>query len=139
MFELVCTVHRIDKISLVTDRLGWLNYVHGSLAGQLGSKIDTARSPFKALRDAENALAPKRNMRTGLQNQIQRIEYDQRKDGQQKMHDLKVQLQKVEEDTEEAEREIDILKRRAIRESEQMKWEAVREVSSQFIVISWSF
>ena len=43
-----------DVITLVTDRLAWLSYVHGSLAGTLANKIDSSRLSFKYLRDAEN-------------------------------------------------------------------------------------
>ena len=116
-------------ITLVTDRLAWLSYVHGSLAGDLASKLDSARTTFKHLRDAENALAPRRNIRIGLQNQIARIEHDQRKDQQQRLAELKVQLQKNEEEDSTAEKDILILKRKAVRDSEKEKWEAIREVS----------
>ena len=114
---------------LVTDRLAWLSYVHGSLAGTLATKLDSARGSFKHLRDAENALAPRRNIRIGLQNQIARIEHDQKKDQQQRLAELKVQLQRNEEEDAVAEKDIQILKRKAIRDTEQEKWEAVREVS----------
>ena len=107
--------------------------MHGSLASHLAAKIDASRGPFKALRDAENALAPRRNIRTGLTNQITRIEYDQRKDQLPKLPELKRQLQQAEAEDQDAEIEIEIMKRKAIRESEQMKWEAIREVSSRLI------
>ena len=110
--------------------MGWLNFVHGSLATHLASKLDAARSPFKALRDAENALLPRRNIRNGLQNQISRLEYEQgNKEKQQRMQELKVQLQRAEAEDAAAEKDLEILKRKAIRESEQLKWEAIREVS----------
>lgn len=105
-----------------------MSYVHGSLAESLASRIDSSRTSFKHLRDAENALAPRRNIRIGLQNQIARIEHDQRKDQQQKLAELKVQLQRNEEEDTTAEKDIEILKRKAIRETEQEKWEAIREV-----------
>ena len=102
--------------------------MHGSLSETLASKLDASRTSFKYLRDAENALAPRRNIRIGLHNQIARIEHDQRKDQQQRLAELKVQLQKNEEEDATAEKDIEILKRKAIRESEQEKWEAIREV-----------
>lgn len=126
-----CTLHSVDSpgfVSQVTDRLAWLSYVEGSLAGSLATKVNESRTPFKQLRDAENALAPRRNIRVGLQNQIARIEHDQRKDQQFKLRELKIQLKKNEEEDEVAERDIDILKRRALRESQREKWEAAREV-----------
>ena len=110
--------------------MAWLSYVHGSLAGTLASKLDSARTSFKHLRDAENALAPRRNIRIGLQNQIARIEHDQKKEQQQRLAELKVQLQRNEEEDATAEKDIQVLKRKAIRETEQEKWEAIREVSA---------
>jgi molecular chaperone GrpE (heat shock protein) len=114
----------------VTDRLAWLSYVHGSLAGGLAEKVDSSRLTFKHLRDAENAQLPRRNIRTGLQNQIAKLEHDQKREQQQRLAELKVQLQKNEEEDATAEKDIEVLKRKAVRESEQAKWEAVREVSS---------
>lgn len=116
-------------IVIVTDRLAWLSYVHGSLAAELANKIDSSRTTFKHFRDAENALLPRRNIRIGLQNQIARIEHDQRKDQQQRLAELKVQLQRNEEEDSVAEKDLEILKRKAIRQGEQEKWEAIREVS----------
>ena len=134
MCSLVIVQHLVLTVyHAVTDRLGWLNFVHGSLASHLASQINAARSPFKALRDAENALAPRRNIRTGLQNQISRIEYDQRKDQMARLPDLKAQLKRAEAEDESAEKEVEILKRKAVRDSAQMQWEAIREVSISFI------
>lgn len=63
-----------------------------------------------------------------MQNQIAKMEHDQRKDQQQRMAELKVQLQKNEEEDAVMEKDIEILKRKAVRETEQEKWEAIREV-----------
>jgi hypothetical protein len=49
----------------VTDRLAYINYVHGSLAGTLAGALNTARDPLKELRNAETALAPRRRARRG--------------------------------------------------------------------------
>ena len=110
----------------VTDRLAWLSYVHGSLSSTVAEKINNSRLTFKHLRDAENALLPRRNIRIGMQNQIAKLEHDQRRDQQQRLAELKVQLQRNEEEDATAEKDIEILKRKAIRESEQAKWEAQR-------------
>lgn len=115
--------------SAVTDRLAWLSYVQGSLAGTLATKIDASRSAMKELRDAENALAPRRNIRVGMENQIARIEHEQRKDQLARLPELKAQLHLNEEEDAPAEKDIEIIKRRAVRDSEQAKWEAIREVS----------
>lgn len=92
-------------------------------------KLDAARAPLKALRDAETALAPRRSVRAGLQQQLSRLEHDNQKGMEKKMLELKDQIRKAETDDYSQEREVDLLKRKAVRESEQLKWEAIREVS----------
>lgn len=91
-------------------------------------KLDSARTPLKALRDAETAITPRRNIRAGLQNQIARLEHDQQKGMEKKIQDFKDQLRKAELEDQAQENEIELLKRKAIRESEQLKWDAIREV-----------
>lgn len=115
---------------IVTDRLAYLNFVQGSLASTLATKLDTARAPFKALRDAETAIAPRRNIRTNLHNQLAKLEHDQQKGQEKKIAEIKDQIRKAELDDASQEREIEILKRKAARESERLKWEAIREVRS---------
>jgi len=44
------------------------------------------------------------------------------------LSDLRGQLKKAEQDDLPLQREIELLKRKAVRESERLKWEAVREV-----------
>lgn len=121
---------------LVTDRLAYLNFVQGSLASSLAVKLDAARAPLKLLRDAETAITPRRNIRTGLEAQIARVEHDSQKGNEKRLVDLKVQLTKAETDDLPQEREIELLKRKAIRESESQKWEAIREVC-EFRLIPW--
>ncbi len=118
----------------MTDRLAYLNFVQGSLASTLSTKLDASRASFKALRDAEAALLPRRNIRTSLQNQLGRLEHDQQKGQEKKIAELKDQLRKAELEDASQEREIEILKRKAVRESERLKWEAIREVIILFII-----
>jgi 1,6-anhydro-N-acetylmuramate kinase len=118
----------ILPVCIVTDRLAYLNFVQGSLSGTLATKLDAARAPFKVLRDAEAAVAPRRNIRMNLQNQIARLEHDQQKGGEKKIAEVREQLRKAEIDDDGQEREIELLKRKAVRESETLKWEAIREV-----------
>ncbi|EKM61188.1 uncharacterized protein PHACADRAFT_168609 [Phanerochaete carnosa HHB-10118-sp] len=125
-----------EDLKDVTDRLAWLSYVHGSLAGTLANKINSSRTTFKHLRDAENALAPRRNIRIGMQNQIAKMEHDQRKDQQQRMAELKVQLQKNEEEDAVMEKDIEISKRKAVRETEREKWEAIREFAEKLSMVA---
>lgn len=106
-----------------------MNYILGSLSATLAQQIDASRAPFKALRDAETSLSGRRNIRGGLQSQIARIEHDQQRGMEHKLAELKRQLRKAEEDDEPLEKEVELLKRKAVRDSERQKWEAVREVS----------
>lgn len=116
---------------LVTDRLAYLNFVQGSLASSLALKLDSARAPLKALRDAETKLTPRRNMRSGLQLQLSKLEHEQQKGAEKRIAELKDQIKDAELDDQVLEKEAEILKRKAVRESEQLKWEALREVSAQ--------
>ncbi|KAI0375355.1 hypothetical protein BV20DRAFT_1009716 [Pilatotrama ljubarskyi] len=125
-----------EDIKDVTDRLAWMNYIQGSLAATLAKQIDASRAPFKALRDAENNLSGRRNIRAGFQNQIARIEHDQQRGMEQKLAELKRQLRKAEEDDEPLEKEVELLKRKAVRESERLKWEAIREYSEKLALVA---
>jgi hypothetical protein len=113
----------------VTDRLAYLNFVQGSLSASLAVKLDGARSPLKALRSAETNITPKRNIRDGLRIQIARIEHSQEKGAERRAAELKEQLARAEKNDEHLEKEFDLLKRKVIRESEQIKWDAIREVN----------
>ena len=119
-----------DLAHIVTDRLAYLNSVHGSLSLTLANELNTSRQAVKKLRDAERALEPRRKARADVETQIARIEHDQKKEQQQRLAELKVQLQRNEEEDATAEKDIQVLKRKAIRETEQEKWEAIREVSA---------
>jgi hypothetical protein len=118
--------------SLVTDRLAYLNFIQGSLAATLAVKLDAARTPLKALRDFEVGLVPRRNIRAGMKLQLARVEQQQQPGMEGKIKEMKDQLKKAEQDDEPQEKSLDLLKRKAIRESEQLKWEALREVRSLF-------
>ncbi len=120
-------------IHSVTDRLAYINFAQGQLSSTLATKLDAARTPFKTLRDAETAITPRRNIRTGLENQIARLENDQQKGSDKKIAELRDQLRKAELDDAGQEREIEILKRKAVRESEKFKWEAIREVGVRYL------
>ncbi|KAJ3719860.1 Eisosome component PIL1-domain-containing protein [Lentinula raphanica] len=120
----------------VTDRLAYLNFVSGSLAGTLAVRLDAARSPLKHLRDAENALAPRRNARAALHQQLARLEHDNQKGMEKKIAELKEQIRKAEADDVPQEKEIELLKRKGVRESEQLKWEAIREYGEKLVLLS---
>lgn len=112
----------------MSDRLAWMAYIEGSLALTLSKEIDASRAPVKALRDAENSISGRRNIRAGLETQIARVEHEQRHGMDQKLAELKRQLRKVEEDDGPLEKEIELLKRKGLKESEIAKWNAIREV-----------
>ncbi|TFK57224.1 hypothetical protein OE88DRAFT_1650865 [Heliocybe sulcata] len=120
----------------VTDRLAHLNFLQGCLAEALASKLDAARAPMKALRDAENSLVPKRQTRASLENQIGRIEHDQPKGLEKRLAELKQQLAKAEQEDEPLEKEIEILKRKAVRDSEAQKWAALREYGEKLSLLA---
>jgi hypothetical protein len=83
---------------------------------------------LKELRDAENNLGPRRNIRAGLENQIARIESNQEKGTERKLAELRDSLAKAENEDEALEKEIELLKRKGVKDSEREKWEALREV-----------
>lgn len=112
----------------MTDRLAYLNFVHGALSGTLASSLDSSRTSFKALRDAERTLQPKRQRRYNIHGQITRLEQEQAKGSEHRLAELKQQLHAAETEDATAEKEVEILKRKAVRESEQAKWTALREV-----------
>ncbi|KAK0233183.1 Eisosome component PIL1-domain-containing protein [Armillaria fumosa] len=125
-----------DDLKDVTDRLAYLNFVQGSLASSIAVKLDAARAPLKQLRDAEVALTPRRNIRAGLRNQLARLEHDNAKGMEKKIGELKEQIKKAEADDQPQEREVELLKRKGIRESEQAKWDAIREYGEKLILLS---
>ncbi|KAI0274649.1 Eisosome component PIL1-domain-containing protein [Gloeopeniophorella convolvens] len=120
----------------VSDRLAFLNYISGSLANTLASKLNTARTPLKALRDNETVLTQKRNVRAGLENQISRLEHGQEKGYEKRIAELREQLTRAESDDEPIEREHEILLRKALRESEQLKFQALREYGEKLALLS---
>lgn len=114
--------------SAVSDRLGFFNFIAGSLATTLSAKLNTARLPLKELRNNEVALAQKDGIRNGLEQQISRVENSRERGYEKRLAELKEQLAKAETADEPAQKEHDILLRRSLKESEQKKFQALREV-----------
>ncbi|CAL1695403.1 unnamed protein product [Somion occarium] len=125
-----------DDLKDVTDRIAWLNYVQGQIASALATQLDAARAPFKVLRDAETAIQPRRTLRNNLENQIAKLEHENSKAATQRISEIKTQLHKAQVDDHEAEKEIDILKRKALRESEELRWKALREYGEKLVLLS---
>jgi len=126
------SIYLLSKSISVSDRIAYLNFVQGSLAASVASKLDNARAPLKLLRGAEATLQPKRNIRTGMQTAIGRLESEQVKGNDRKIAELRESLKKAEAEDEGLEKELELLKRKALRESEQIKWDALREVCMRF-------
>ncbi|KAI9460869.1 Eisosome component PIL1-domain-containing protein [Lactarius psammicola] len=120
----------------VSDRLAFLNFLAGSLSGTLAMKLNAARGPLKALRDDEVALTQRRNVRAGLQNQLARLEHSQEKGYEKRIVELKEQLAKAEKDDEPIERDHKILLRKSLKESEQQKFQALREYGEKLALLS---
>ncbi|KAF5390283.1 hypothetical protein D9757_002872 [Collybiopsis confluens] len=125
-----------DDLKDVTDRLAYLNFVSGSLTSSLAVKLDGARSPLKILRDAEQAIIPRRNIRAGLHQQLTRLEHENQRGSEKKIAELKEQIKKAEADDAPQEKEIELLKRKGARESEQLKWDAIREYGEKLVLLS---
>lgn len=120
----------------VSDRLGFLNYITAELATTLSTKLNTARLPLKELRDNEVALAQKHSIHTGLEQQISRVENSKEKGNEKRLAELKEQLAKAKSDDEPAEKQHDILLRKALRESEQVKFQALREYGEKLALVA---
>ncbi|KAH8998981.1 Eisosome component PIL1-domain-containing protein [Lactarius hatsudake] len=128
--------HEEVDVKDVSDRLAFLNFIAGSLSGTLAMKLNAARAPFKALRDDEVALTQRRNVRASLQNQIARLEHSQEKGSEKRIAEVKEQLAKAEKDDEPAERDHKVLLRKALKESEQEKFQALREYGEKLALLA---
>lgn len=93
-----------------------------------------SRTAWKHVRDAEAGLVPRRTIQQNFRNEISRIRAGPPSGGRNgnldaKLRQLEDQLKKAETDDAPLERELDLLKRAAVKESEAMKWKAFRDVS----------
>jgi hypothetical protein len=93
-----------------------------------------SRAVWKHVRDAEAGLVPRRTIQQNFKNEISRIRASQASSARTgnldaKLQQLEEQLKKAESDDAPLERELDLLKRAAIKESEAVKWKAFRDVS----------
>ncbi|KAH9982479.1 Eisosome component PIL1-domain-containing protein, partial [Lactifluus volemus] len=120
----------------VSDRLGFLHYIAGELSKTLSAKLESARTPLKELRDNDAALSQKRNVRAGLENQIARIERGKERGYEKRVAELREQLAKAESDGEPAERQHEILVRRALKDSERERFQAFREYGEKLSLLA---
>lgn len=93
---------------------------------------------MKAVRDEESNLTPRRNIRDGITQQINRIKSDGQKGTavDQKISELENQLRKAKSEDEDVEKQFEILKRKSVKESEEVKWTAVREYAEKLILLA---
>lgn len=92
-----------------------------------------SRTAWKHVRDAEAELVPRRTIRQNFKNDIARIQNPAGRTGNldAKLQQLEAQLKKAETDDAPLEKEVDLLRRAAIKESEAVKWKAFRDVSEE--------
>ncbi|THH06808.1 hypothetical protein EW145_g3830 [Phellinidium pouzarii] len=124
------------RATAVSDRLAYLSFVQGSLSGVLAAELDASRLPLKTLRNAENTIEPKRSLCSNLQIQISKLENDRPKGSEKRLAELKHQLQQAEDDYLTAEKELEIIKRKAMLESERSKWAALREYGEKLVLLA---
>ncbi|KAG8748522.1 hypothetical protein FRC10_003656 [Ceratobasidium sp. 414] len=125
----------------VSDRIAYVNFVHGSLASDLSSSLDTARASYKSLREAETSLHPRRTIRSNMKAEIERIKAagsagKAPANGAERVAELQSQLAKAEADDAPQEREVALLRRRALIECEQKKWAAFREYGAKLALLA---
>ncbi|KIM33794.1 hypothetical protein M408DRAFT_325395 [Serendipita vermifera MAFF 305830] len=122
----------------VSDRLAYLNFVHGALAYTLATDIDKSRTSWKNVRDAEAQIVPRRAARNNLVAQINKLKTEGGKTGgvDTRLADLNAQLKKAETDDSPLENELELLKRTAIKESETIKWKALREYGQKLALLA---
>jgi len=123
-----------DDLKDVTDRLAYFQFVQGSLADSLARKLEAARLPLKNLRDKEDALTARMNIRNNYDLQIAKLETSN--GNERKINELEKLLKKAKADDEPLEKEVLILERQAIKESEHAKWEAIREYGEKLVILA---
>jgi len=130
-----------EDVKDVSDRIAYVNFVHGSLASDLSSSLDTARASYKSLRDAETSLHPRRTARSNMRAEMERIKAagsagKAPANGAERVAELQSQLAKAEADDAPQEREVALLKRRALVECERKKWAAFREYGAKLALLA---
>jgi len=123
-----------DDLKDVTDRLAYFQFVQGELATSLAEKLDAARLPLKSLRDKEDALATRKNVRNNYEQQIAKLELSS--GNERKINELEELLQRAYVEDDPLEKEVQLLERKAIRDSEQTKWEAIREYGEKLVILA---
>ncbi|KAJ1311068.1 hypothetical protein OPQ81_009572 [Rhizoctonia solani] len=132
---------QVEDVKDVSDRIAYLNFAHGSLAADLAKSLDSSRASYKSLRDAETALHPRRTARAGMKAEIEKIRQagatgKAPANGAERIAELENQLGKAEQDDAPQEREVVLLKRRALIECERKKWAGFREYAAKLELLA---
>ncbi|KAF8609098.1 hypothetical protein BDV93DRAFT_464091, partial [Ceratobasidium sp. AG-I] len=132
---------QVEDVKDVSDRIAYLNFAHGSIANELAKSLDTARASYKSLRDAETALHPRRTARANMRAEIERIRTAGTSgkapaNGAERIAELQNQLNKADADDAPQEKEVALLKRRALVECERKKWAAFKEYGAKLALIA---
>ncbi|KAG8758723.1 hypothetical protein FRC14_007510 [Serendipita sp. 396] len=127
-----------DDIKDVTDRLAYLNFVHGALSYTLATDLDKSRAAWKNVRDAEAQLAPRRAARSNIAGQVNKLKTEGGRGGNvdTRLAELEAQLKKAESDDAPLENELQLLRRTAIKESETLKWKGLKEYGQKLILLA---
>ncbi|KAG8690993.1 hypothetical protein FRC11_007567 [Ceratobasidium sp. 423] len=132
---------QVDDVKDVSDRVAYLNFAHGSLAADLAKSLDSSRASYKSLRDAETTLHPRRTARAGMKAEIDKIRQagatgKAPANGAERIAELEAQLRKAEQDDAPQEREVVLLRRRALIECERKKWAGFREYAAKLELLA---
>jgi len=91
---------------------------------------------LKTLRGAESTLAVRHNIRAGYERELAKLEVDRPRGHEKRRAELESALKKAEDEDEPLEKEVELLSRKSIRESEQAKWDAIREYGEKLVLLS---
>lgn len=130
-----------EEIKDVSDRLAYLNYVQGTLNSDLSSKIEASRVPFKTARNTETALVTKRSQWAGIEPQITRLRSEVSSGrappgAQAKLAELEQQRTALLNEVRSEDKNLNQQKLAALKQSEGIKWQAVREYAEKLILLS---
>ena len=125
----------------MSDRLAYLSYVQGTLNSDISSKIDASRVPFKTARNTETVLVNKRSQWAGIESQITRLRSEVGSGrappgAQPKLAELEQQRTALLNEVRSEDKNLNQQKLAALKQSESIKWQAVREYAEKLIILS---
>ncbi|KAG8991725.1 hypothetical protein FRB94_012286 [Tulasnella sp. JGI-2019a] len=119
-----------EDVKDVTDRLAFVTFAHGNLATNLANELDAARAPFKNLREILTKAAPRKSQLQAIDAQIKTLQTSGGRNpgAETKIAELEAERRRRVNEDEPMEMQIATIKRNAIKESEEIRWKAVKEV-----------